>query len=706
MSSTPEAPTHSSEDSKSDNHHLFKSGVVVGIRKNIQVAQHVSVTDSKLRGRVVAVDTIVPTTSSGGFTIRVFGVYAPWDPGSDEARTFWPALTTLVNSTTTPWTIAGDLNVTISAMNAPTRQRSCDLLQFLHDVDGHDIWSNHPDRNRNNDWTSGASAKATSGNIIDRVVTSNRQYVDGEISVANRSQDFVPYTHHHAVVSRIIYTPPSASGATVFPIFHPTLNKARIKFPSRTEKHRHDNFRDEINAHLDLSNLGDVDPSSSPPREVVRTFHHKPQDRENHRLPPFTGGASAPSAIPRPPIIWRFQRYNRILEAYNTLPTSNITLLQYASLERRKIYRELFAACITEIQARREQSDCYRITTALKSGSTKHLVNPGEFVDLPIAVNHPCTGLLISKPEQVKEITRQYWSDLYQHEPDPVIAKPWLTTKFVTNIKACVQTDPFLWPRPASLPCTITQRHRPSCPRLNQWEKWVVKNLPDCALQIILKLHDHIIMNATFPGDLKDMWLTMFHKRGLRTDLTNWRGLLISNFLANSPISWLNYNLVPYIARLRILPDTQGGSLSPIKSTLTTSLGHHYLNDLNAANPETLTITSGQLRSSDPHLVDDNLHTKVVMVEATDDSYIFACTLPALRRNILAMEHFQFAYGWLTQWIKSMAYVIGPTSEPPDSVTFDSITNKPGANPLIITTRQVALRTDELDFLRTKVDDP
>jgi hypothetical protein len=53
------------------------------------------------------------------------------------------------------------------------------------------------------------------------------------------------------------------------------------------------------------------------------------------------------------------------------------------------------------------------------------------------------------------------------------------------------------------------------------------------------------------------MWLTMFHKRGLRTDLTNWRGLLISNFLTNSPMSWLNFNLVPYIAHLRILPDTQ-----------------------------------------------------------------------------------------------------------------------------------------------------
>jgi hypothetical protein len=37
----------------------------------------------------------------------------------------------------------------------------------------------------------------------------------------------------------------------------------------------------------------------------------------------------------------------------------------------------------------------------------------------------------------------------------------------------------------------------------------------------------------------------------------------------------------------------QGGSLSPMKSTLTTSLGHHYLNDLMSTDPDALVITSG-----------------------------------------------------------------------------------------------------------------
>ncbi|KAJ7432247.1 hypothetical protein B0H11DRAFT_1668785, partial [Mycena galericulata] len=215
-------------------------------------------------------------------------------------------------------------------------------------------------------------------------------------------------------------------------------------------------------------------------------------------------------------------------------------------------------------------------------------------------------------------------------------------------------------------------------------------------------------------------------------------------------MSWLNFNLVPYIASKRILPDTQVATqrgvqtrdlmnyLAGIKcwakrhkvtvfalkrdqmkgfdylspqgmydaSTLTTSLGHHYLNDLMANDPNTLIITSGTARKADPHLPDDHIQVPVVMAEATDDSFIFALTLASLRRAALAMERFQFAYGWLTQWLKSVAYVLEPTSDHPNEVEFDSITNIMGVDPLIITTHKVKLIVNELDFLRAKVDDP
>ncbi|KAJ7361699.1 hypothetical protein DFH08DRAFT_1033376 [Mycena albidolilacea] len=313
-----------------------------------------------------------------------------------------------------------------------------------------------------------------------------------------------------------------------------------------------------------------------------------------------------------------------------------------------------------------------------------------------------------------------------------------------------------------------TPRPAPGC---DQWEKWVIKNLPDRALGIVLRLHNYIVTNTRFPGNLKDMWLTMFHKHGLHTDLTNWRGLLISNFLANSPMShsgcnaasiscWAKrhkvtvyalkhdqmkgfdylspqgmydavsaYGLPSAIIDLDHAAQTdtkcyictahgitkpilitgltkQGGSLSPVKSTLTTSLGHHYPNDLSANDPDTLIVSTANGLKGDPHLADNHLSCKVIMVEATDNSYLFARSLTALQRNALAMEHFQFAYGWLTQWTKLMAYVLEPSSDPPAFADFESVTTTTGANPLNITTHCVALRSNELDFLRTLVDDP
>ena len=53
------------------------------------------------------------------------------------------------------------------------------------------------------------------------------------------------------------------------------------------------------------------------------------------------------------------------------------------------------------------------------------------------------------------------------------------------------------------------------------------------------------------------MWLTYMHKRGVRTNLSNWQGLMLSNFLVNSPMMWLNYNLVPYASKLHIIPEMQ-----------------------------------------------------------------------------------------------------------------------------------------------------
>jgi hypothetical protein len=382
--------------------------------------------------------------------------------------------------------------------------------------------------------------------------------------------------------------------------------------------------------------------------------------------------------------------------------------------------------------------------------------------------------------------------------------KPWLVTKSVKEVHDCVSANPFQWPRTASLTdyrALIRKGNTRPSPGPDGVEKWCVKTLSDYSLTPFLELHNYMTLNSCFPGNVKDMYLTMFHKCGLRTDLNNWRGLMLSNFLANSPMTWLNHLLTPYIAANNILPDMQvatqqgvqtrdltsflagtltwakrhnttvyalkrdqmkgfdylapegfydalsayglpsaiididkaaqtdtkvfirtahgltdpifvsgvakqGGPISPLKSMLTTSLGHRYLDDVASVTPGALTIATSASLRSDPHLHDDNISLPLRMTEATDDSIIFASSIPALQTFCLLEERFQFAYGWLTNWLKTTAYVLSPHGIQPSRISMPSITVEPGVSPLTITHHDVPLISNELEFLRVKIDNP
>lgn len=149
-----------------------------------------------------------------------------------------------------------------------------------------------------------------------------------------------------------------------------------------------------------------------------------------------------------------------------------------------------------------------------------------------------------------------------------------------------------------------------------------------------------------------------------------------------------------------------GGAASLLKLTFTTSLGHYFLNDLLFADPDALVVTMSSMLKDDLHLTDAKHSLLVAMVEVTDDSYIFAKSLELLQCNVLTMEHFQYAYGWLTQWAKSKAYVLAASGNHPDTIKFQSVSTGRGVNPLDITMHDVVLVKEDLDFLRTKVNDP
>src|ERR1700683_3703121 len=125
-----------------------------------------------------------------------------------------------------------------------------------------------------------------------------------------------------------------------------------------------------------------------------------------------------------------------------------------------------------------------------------------------------------------------------------------------------------------------------------------------------------------------------------------------------------------------------------------------------SSNSGALVMSTKAQKANESHTPDDHIPARITMVEATDDSYLFATTLTTLQRLCLEAERFQYAYGWLTQWTKTRAYVIYPNEESPLTVTMPSIKVAEGIHPWTISQHVIPLKAGELEFLCVKVDDP
>jgi hypothetical protein len=143
----------------------------------------------------------------------------------------------------------------------------------------------------------------------------------------------------------------------------------------------------------------------------------------------------------------------------------------------------------------------------------------------------------------------------------------------------------------------------------------------------------------------------------------------------------------------------QGGPLSPLKSTLTTILGHHWLSDLARDHPDALVLSTHQAQLSLPHTPPDHLRLPITTAEAMDDSTIFATSLPFLHTLVFSAERFQAAYGWLTSWSKSLLLLNTP--HPPSVASMPSVDPDDMLSDCVIM-RDVAVVTDHMEFLHIR----
>jgi hypothetical protein len=263
------------------------------------VSQHINISHSSLGGRVVAIDVVLSTTSGKGFVHRIIGAYALWNPGGDEGE-FWKQVAMICQSSQHSWSLAGDLNATISAVERPSGGADWrrQYARFLLEANGFDMWETKPDCTRERDWTCRAHGATTGGNIIDRVVMSCVGSSDGEIHVAEK--DFIPGTDHRAVISFLNVEPPLHLNAQhlVFTTREANHLKPRIKYPTKAEKHKFEDFHiavDKMANELRLAESPVVDSQSFIDRyEALTTIFDKCVGETFGHIKPYRGNTNRP----------------------------------------------------------------------------------------------------------------------------------------------------------------------------------------------------------------------------------------------------------------------------------------------------------------------------------------------------------------------------------------------------------------------------
>ncbi|KAJ3512820.1 hypothetical protein NLJ89_g3299 [Agrocybe chaxingu] len=151
----------------------------------------------------------------------------------------------------------------------------------------------------------------------------------------------------------------------------------------------------------------------------------------------------------------------------------------------------------------------------------------------------------------------------------------------------------------------------------------------------------------------------------------------------------------------------QGGSLSPLKCTLTTSLCNRWIQDSAADDNGSLTVTTANSRKKIFHSPSDNIRVPVSMIEAMDDSLLSFTSFPLLQRSARLADRFQATYGWETEWRKSALYVYQwPTDLPRDTPLKIPSVDYSDPQSGVTVWNDVPVITDHTTFLRVPVNRP
>ncbi|TFK86682.1 hypothetical protein K466DRAFT_473922, partial [Polyporus arcularius HHB13444] len=334
----------------------------------------------------------------------------------------------------------------------------------------------------------------------------------------------------------------------------------------------------------------------------------------------------------------------------------------------------------------------------------------------PAALSLPSDPkVFVTDPTGIKDATVKYFTELFQRAPRAPSQKPWMTTPSVVTIREHLRAllrkgnarpapGPDLWEKwcikalsdsalslvldlvnyeilhshfPDSVKPAImtTIFKRGSRTDLSNYRgitcSNLIKNLPFAWLNHHLSAYitqQGILPEtqvATQPG-VQARDLTSFLSHGFdRLEPEGFYDAVRAYGLPESLIALdqsAQHNVPCQVKTVHGLTQTftlsgvtqQGGPFSPLKSTLTTSMANHWLRDVLQDMPDNLTFVTHQGSRGKPHTPDDRLRLCTQMVEAMDDSILLMPTLAATTKSALFADRFQAAYGWETNWSKSL----------------------------------------------------
>ena len=62
-------------------------------------------------------------------------------------------------------------------------------------------------------------------------------------------------------------------------------------------------------------------------------------------------------------------------------------------------------------------------------------MSTGDYFGMPTALISNDGDTLVTDPEMIKSVTKDYWSKLYKQQDTPNVPKPWLSTPSVVELK-------------------------------------------------------------------------------------------------------------------------------------------------------------------------------------------------------------------------------------------------------------------------------